>query len=102
MHFCSIRGQKLNSGRQPGDFGQWPERPESVRVFRCLISGRPDVIAGQIDVLPAKGRQMREQLVWDLLGRAQGDDGAVEIAGGPKDDGRDEQVQPDARCCWFS
>ena len=78
----------------PGDFGQWPKRPESVRVFRCLIRGRPDVIAGQIDVLPAKRRQMREQFVWDLLGRAQGGDGAVEIAGVPKDDGRDQQVQP--------
>ena len=43
----------------------------------------------------------REQFVWDLLGRAQGGDGAVEIASVPKDDGRDQQVQP-ARCCWFS
>ena len=45
-------------------------------------------------VLPAKRRQMRKQFVWDLLGRAQGGDGAVEIAGVPKDDGRDQQVQP--------
>ena len=43
--FCSIRGQKPNSGRQQGDFGQWPERilPPDARApsygverMRCL------------------------------------------------------------------
>ena len=36
-------------------------------VFRHLVGGRPDVIAGEIDVLPAERRQVSEEMVGHVL-----------------------------------
>jgi hypothetical protein len=38
------------------------KRPESVRA-RAGIGGAPEILAGQVDVLPAGRRKAREQLV---------------------------------------
>jgi hypothetical protein len=62
-------------------------------VFRGLIGGRPDVVAGEIDVLPAKRRQVRKKVFGNPLGLAQGRDGAVEVAGVPQGDGGDQKVE---------
>ena len=59
------------------------ERPVSVMVFRHLVGGRPDVIAGEIDVLPADWRQVEEKVIGNILHLAQSGDGAVQIAGVP-------------------
>jgi hypothetical protein len=45
-------------------------------------------------MLPAERREVGEQMVWDILGLAQGGDGAFQIARIPQDDGGDEQVEP--------
>jgi len=45
-------------------------------------------------VLPPERRQMGEQVIGNVLGLAQGGDGAVQIAGIPKSDGGDEDVEP--------
>ena len=44
-------------------------------------------------MLPAERREVGEKLVGNLLGLAQGGNGAVEIAGVPQDDRGDEEVQ---------
>ena len=62
-------------------------------VFRHLVGGRPDVVAGEIDVLPAERRQMGEKVIGNVLGLAQGGDRAVQITGVPQGDGRDEKVE---------
>ena len=59
-------------------------------VFRHLLGERPDVIAGEIDVLPAERRQMGKKVIGNVLGLAQGGDGAIEIAGVPQGDSGDE------------
>jgi len=40
--------------------GEHPERPELTLLNQLVLP--PDVVAGQVDVLPAQGRQMRQQL----------------------------------------
>src|SRR5271170_6539970 len=62
-------------------------------VFRSLVGGRPDVVAGEIDVLPPERRQVGEKAIGNVLGLAQGSDRAVQIAGVPQSDGRDEEVE---------
>jgi len=62
-------------------------------VFRSLVGGRPDVVAGEIDVLPPERRQVGEKAIGNVVGLAQGSDRAVQIAGVPQSDGRDEEVE---------
>ena len=62
-------------------------------VFRQLIGRDPDVIAGEIDVLPAKRGEMGEEVIGNVLDLAHGGDRAVQIAGIPQDNRRDEEVQ---------
>ena len=64
-----------------------------VRVFRCSVGRRPDIVACEIDVLPAERGQVGENFVGDLLDRAQGGGRAARISGVPQDDRRDEKVQ---------
>jgi hypothetical protein len=52
--FCSISGQTANLCRETGGLGGRPERSKTVRVFRHLFRAGPDIIAGEIDMLPAK------------------------------------------------
>lgn len=61
-------------------------------VFRRLLGGRPDVVAGEIDVLRPERRQVGEKVLGNVLGFVQGSDRAVQIAGVPQGDGRDEEV----------
>src|SRR3954454_23541642 len=62
-------------------------------VFRGLVGGRPDVVAGEIDVLPPERRQVSEKVVGNVLGLAHCSDRAAQIAGVPQDDGRDEEIE---------
>ena len=68
--FCSISGQTMNlRGETDGLQGQ-PERPKSVRVFRHLFPADPDIVTGEIDMLPAKRGQMGQQMLGDTFGLA--------------------------------
>jgi hypothetical protein len=58
-------------------------------VFRHLVGGRPDVIAGEIDVLPAERRQVEEKVIGNILRLAQSSNRAIKVAGVPQGDGRD-------------
>ena len=62
-------------------------------VLHHLVGRRPDVIAGEIDVLPPERRQMGEKVIGNVLDLAQGGDRAVQISGVPEGDGRDEEVE---------
>ena len=62
-------------------------------VFRRLVGGRPDVVAGEIDVLPPERREVSEKVIGNVLGLAQGSDRAVQITRVPEGDGRDEKVE---------
>ena len=62
-------------------------------VFRNRIQGCPDIIAREIDVLPAERGQMDEELIRNLLDLAQGGNGAFKVAGIPEDNRGDEEVQ---------
>src|SRR4051812_42459503 len=70
-----------------------PESPETV-VVEFAVAG-PEVIAGEIDVAPAQGREMGEGGLrhWDTVPteRVQG---AAEIDGVPQHDGRGDQREP--------
>src|SRR3954471_5378473 len=62
-------------------------------LFRRFLCGRPDVVARQIDMLPAKRRQVGNEVIRNLLNHAQGGNRTVQIAGVPQDDGGDEEVE---------
>ena len=62
-------------------------------VFRHLVGGRPDVIAGEIDVLPAERRQVEEKVIGNILRLAQSSNRAIKVAGVPQGDGRDQKVE---------
>jgi hypothetical protein len=70
-----------------------PERAKSVRVFRHLFCSGPDVISGQIDVLPAERGEVSQQMVRDILNLAQGGDGAFQVTRVPQDNGGNEQIE---------
>jgi hypothetical protein len=72
--------------------GSGPERPQSVSVFHHLVGRGPDVIPGEIDVLPTERRQVGEKVVRNLFDLAQGGDRAVQITGVPQDDRGDEKI----------
>ena len=66
----------------------------SIRhCFPSWLRGAPDIIAGEIDVLPAERREMGEKVIGNVLGLAQGGDGAFEIPCVPQDDRGDEKVE---------
>jgi hypothetical protein len=60
--------------------GRWPERPQSVSVFRRALLNAPDVIAGQVHALPAAGRQMSQQVIGDILDSALRGDNVLQIS----------------------
>ena len=71
------------------------KRPE--QTGRWLIGGAPNVVAGQADVLPSKRRDVAQQVRIDRLPLAgQVGKRYLQIFGVPKDDGRNQQVEP--RC----
>ena len=85
------RSRKL-SGQEGWLIAQWPEQAGSgLRLFR------PDVVAGEADMLPAERGDMPDQ-----LGRhrpaamSERIERRLQIARVPQDDGSDQQVQP--RC----
>lgn len=54
----------------------------------------PDVVAGQVDVLPAQRREMWQQSLVDVLARVpQPLDGPLQVDGVPQDDRRHHQVE---------
>ena len=68
------------------------ERPEAVRAEDA--AGTPEVVAGEVDVLPAERRDMGEQGVGnDLAAAAQGVQGAAEVDRVPQRDGSRDQGQ---------
>ena len=71
-------------------------------VFRRLLGGRPDVVAGEIDVLPAERGQVDEEVVGNVFDLAKGSDRAVQIARVPEGMAETRRLRPKARCCWFS
>ena len=73
--------------------GHRPERPQSVSVFRHALLCGPDVIAGEVHMLPAERRQMGQKMIGHILGLAQGGDGRLQISRVPEDDGGDKQVE---------
>ena len=76
-----------------GKLGRCAEWSQSDSVFRRTLLVTPDIVAGQVDVLPAQWGQVSQQLIWDILDLAQGCDGALEISRVPQDDCGDEQVE---------
>ena len=62
-------------------------------VFRHGLLHAPDVVAGQVDVLPAKRREMGQQMVRRVFDLAENGDGAFQVSRVPKNDGRDEEVE---------
>ncbi len=66
--------------RRADSVGRGPERPQSVTVFRRAVRGAPDVVAGEVHVLPAERREMGEQLVRHILDFPQGGDGTLQVA----------------------
>jgi hypothetical protein len=52
--FCSISGQTANLCHETGGLGGRPKQSKTVRVFRHLFRTGPDIIAREIDMLPAK------------------------------------------------
>jgi hypothetical protein len=70
---------------------------KSVRVFRHLLYGGPDVISGQIDVLPTERGDMGQQIIGNRGSlRLQLADGTVEIDRIPVNGGGGDEAQ--ARC----
>ena len=62
-------------------------------VFRGWLFDAPDVVAGEVHMLPAEGGEVSEKPVRDLLGLAQGGNGAIEVSRVPHDDCGDQEVQ---------
>ena len=79
--------------RLGGKLGRASQRSQSVSVFRHAALGAPDVVAGQVDVLPTERRQVSQQMVGHILGPSKGCDGALEVSRVPQDDCGDEQVE---------
>src|SRR3954453_12263065 len=68
------------------------QRPEPVQAKVGV--GAPEVIAGEVDVLPAERREVSEQRIWHRLATTmQGVQRAVEIDGVPQGDGSRDQGQ---------
>ena len=66
------------------------KRPESVRAEAGI--GAPEIVAGQVDVLPAERREMGEQFVRHQVPTATNSvEGTAEIDGVPQHDGRCHQ-----------
>ncbi len=60
----------MNSCREEVGIRRRSERPEAVVAFISAIPfvrGGPDVVAGEVHVLPAQGRKVFQQLVRDVL-----------------------------------
>src|SRR4051812_8638974 len=62
-------------------------------IFRGCLLGAPDVVPGQVHMLPAERGEVGEEPVWNLLDLAQGGNGAIEISRVPQDDRGDQEVQ---------
>ena len=84
----------MNIMRPSGYFGRRAQRLQSVIVFRRLLWGDPDIVTGQVDVLPAERREMRQQVIGDIFRLAQGGDGTFEVSCVPQNDRGDDEVQP--------
>ena len=60
------------------------ECSQSAGVFRHAVLASPDVIAGQVDVLPTERGEVRQQLIRNVHSSlAEGDYGTLEISGVP-------------------
>src|SRR5947209_2852608 len=84
---------QVGSGGLASDLGHGPERAESVRVFRGRSLGAPDVVPGEVHMLPAERGKVSEELVRDILGVVESGNGALKVARVPQDDGGDEEAQ---------
>ena len=62
-------------------------------VFRRILQSDPDIVAGQVDVLPAQRREMRQEMFGDIFRLAQGGDRSFEVSGVPQDDRGNDEVQ---------
>jgi len=62
-------------------------------VFRRILPRDPDVVAGEVDVLPAQRREMRQEMLGDIFRLTQGRDRSFEVSGVPQDDRGDDEVQ---------
>ena len=71
-------------------------------VFRCLVCRRPDIVAGEIDVLPPERGQVGEKVIGNILGLAQGGDRALRYRVFQRMMAVTRRLRPEARCCWFS
>ena len=60
----------MNSRGETNGLGGRSEWPKSVRVFRHLFHADPDIVAGEIDMFPAKWGQMDQQMIRDIFGLA--------------------------------
>jgi hypothetical protein len=61
------------------------------------LSSGPDIIASQIDVLPADGGQVSQEIVRDVLSLAHGGNSLFQISRVPEDDRGDEEVERGGR-----
>jgi hypothetical protein len=72
--------------------GDTPERPESV--LGETVIGAPEIVASQVDVLPAERGEVGEQFIWHHVATvANNVDGTPEIDCVPQHDGRRYQGQ---------
>ena len=53
----------------------------------------PDIVAGEVHMFPAERRQMGQHGSGYVFELAQNIDGAFQISGVPKDDGRDDEIE---------
>ncbi len=83
----------MNSGGFASDLRHGSQRSHSVEVFRHFHRALPDIVSSQVHVLPAKRREMGEQMIRHILDLAQGGDSPLKIPCVPEDDRGDNEVQ---------
>jgi hypothetical protein len=71
-------------------------------AFRDRSLGAPDVVPGEVHMLPAVRGEVSEQLVRNILGLAQSGNGALEVPVFDRMIAVTRRFRPEARCCWLS
>ena len=85
----------MNSRGETNKARRLSEQPKSVRVFRHMFHADPDIVAGEVDMFPAKTEtdgpadDRETSSVW----RKDGGNFAFQISCVPQDNRGDEEIQ---------